>query len=151
MDMKKVKEAEHKAFEDYVEDVAGAGALQLWIKNNPNSGYANERVNDYRSGWVACLEWLASLSQQEDGSAIPPAQDEREAIEVVGYTYAYESGAYSQYPGEDWLPLMTVAKHEHIVAAITRPAQKHIEDVKSEQPPIAWPHLADRATVGAKV
>lgn len=51
-----------------------------------------------------------------------PAQDEREEVVVVGYAYALASGAYSQYPGEDWLPLMTVAQHERIVDQLTRPA-----------------------------
>lgn len=65
-----------------------------------------------------------------------PAQDEREAVVVVGYAYNLESGAYSQYPGEDWSALMTVAQHERIVAALTRPAQ-------TEQQPIAKLGLRD--------
>lgn len=77
----------------------------------------------------------AVLSQQAEPAL---AQDERETVEVVGYTYAYESGAYSQYPGEDWLPLMTVTQHERIVGALTRPAQKVDYINTSEQQPFGY-------------
>lgn len=78
-----------------------------------------------------CKDRDSALSQQTEPVEPAPAQDEREAVVVVGYAYNLESGAYSQYPGADWSALMTVAQHERIVAALSRPAQ-------TEQQPVAW-------------
>lgn len=60
---------EKAAFEARMIAEAGQGAVALWIANNSGSGYANERVNDNRFGWLACLECLSNQSQ--DASAQP--------------------------------------------------------------------------------
>lgn len=55
---------EREAFEARMVLEAGPGADDLWIKGNPNAGYSNERVNDHRFGWVACLEWMTTRPAQ---------------------------------------------------------------------------------------
>ena len=57
---------EREAFEARMILEAGPGAVDLWIKGNRDAGYANERVNDYRFGWVACLEWMATRPAQTE-------------------------------------------------------------------------------------
>lgn len=111
---------ERKAFELRMEAEGGAGATELWLKDNPQAGYKNTRVNDYRFGWVMCLDWMADR--------VP--QGGIDAPEIVGYTYDFYSGAYSQYPGENWSPMMTVAQHERIVAALA-PVQQPEEATTS--------------------
>ena len=49
---------EREAFEARIVLEGGPAAVDLWISGNPDAGYSNERVNDYRFGWVACLEWV---------------------------------------------------------------------------------------------
>lgn len=63
---------EREAFEARMVLEAGPGAADLWIKGNPGAGYSNERVNDHRFGWVACLEWMATR----------PAQTEQQPVTV---------------------------------------------------------------------
>lgn len=67
-----------------------------------------------------------------------PAQDEREAPEVVAVLYksggaltAEECGIALEVCAKVETPLMTVAQHERIVAALNRPAQ-------TEQQPLMW-------------
>jgi|GEM_PF-1520813 len=57
---------EREAFEARMVLEAGPGAADLWIKGSPGAGYSNERVNDHRFGWVACLEWMATRPAQTD-------------------------------------------------------------------------------------
>ncbi len=57
---------EREAFEARMILEAGPGAADLWIKGNPGAGYSNERVNDHRFGWVACLEWMATRPAQTE-------------------------------------------------------------------------------------
>lgn len=52
------------------------------------------------------------------------ASQRGEAVEVVGYLYKAHSGVYSQMPGDEWEPLMTVAQHQRILAAANHPADK---------------------------
>ena len=49
---------EREAFEARMVLEGGPASVDLWISGNPDAGYSNERVNDYRFGWVACLEWV---------------------------------------------------------------------------------------------
>jgi hypothetical protein len=61
---------EREAFETRMRLEAGPGATDLWIKGNPDAGYANERVNDYRLGWAACLEWMSDRPAQTEQQPI---------------------------------------------------------------------------------
>lgn len=57
---------EREAFEARMVLEAGPSATELWIAGNSGSGYANERVNDYRFGWMAALEWVATRPAQTE-------------------------------------------------------------------------------------
>lgn len=57
---------EREAFEQRMETEAGSGAIEYWFKNNPAAGYKNSRTNDYRFGWVLCLEWMATRPPQTE-------------------------------------------------------------------------------------
>jgi len=55
---------EREAFELRAVLEVGPDAAELNVSGNYDSGYANARVNDYRLGWVACLDWMASRTAQ---------------------------------------------------------------------------------------
>lgn len=76
---------------------------------------------DMAGNTIPC-ECVAAANETEPA----PAQDEREAVQVVGYHQpnrnALEHADTVTFP-ELYDALMTVAQHERIVAALTRPAQ----------------------------
>jgi len=63
-------QTEREAFEARVVAEAGEGAIAKWLGTD---GYENTRVQDYRLGWVWCLEWQAraSLPTQPAAQATP--------------------------------------------------------------------------------
>lgn len=66
---------EREAFEARMALEAGPSATELWIAGNPGSGYANERVNDYRFGWLAALEWVAARPAQTPADGLVEAAE----------------------------------------------------------------------------
>jgi hypothetical protein len=48
---------ERAAFEQKIIEEAGNGAITRWLSTQM---YESHRVNDYRMGWLWCLEWIAS-------------------------------------------------------------------------------------------
>src|SRR5690606_17261411 len=78
------------------------------IKGNPGAGYSNERVNDHRFGWVACLEWMATRPAQTEQQATLWARqcdlDEpdpaifvaREQVEESGYVVPFYAAPIAQ-------------------------------------------------------
>ena len=96
-------------------------------------------------------ELAAELAAEDEDDEPAPAQDEREVISSYsapscedGYGFGYVDGTCIQslrgyrdhlegiidsIPGE---PLMSVAQHERIVAALTRPAQTEQQPVRME-------------------
>lgn len=97
-------------------------------------GELREITSEY--AWDVDLEARvdAALSQQAEPAEPAPAQDAREAREaVVVVGWLGGNGLHSEENEATGapFPLMTVAQHERIVAALTRPAQ-------TEQQPVAW-------------
>lgn len=53
----RIGDSEQAAFDEWITREAGPGAAKRWPTDN-GPGYANDRVQDYRTGWVECLAWL---------------------------------------------------------------------------------------------
>jgi hypothetical protein len=56
-------EAERVAFEAWIVRDAGAGAVKRW-PNARGQAYENDRVQDYRTGWVECYDWMTQARAQ---------------------------------------------------------------------------------------
>ena len=106
-----VPEGERAAFESWIENEAGAGASRRWLNTE---AYENGRVQDYRTGWIACLEWLAA-------AAAVPAPAEVLMPKPVAYGFGntaitghtnrlmmvrIDIPGGDQYAGAFWLPLV---------------------------------------------
>lgn len=55
---------EREAFEGRVIREVGDGAAVKWLGT---PAYENTRVQDYRTGWVWCLEWLRTDGEPDNG------------------------------------------------------------------------------------
>ncbi|MFG0381059.1 DUF551 domain-containing protein [Pseudomonas sp. zbq_18] len=75
---------EREAFEAWIEREAGEGAAKRWPTDN-GPGYANDRVQDYRTGWVECLAWQRAQSAPA-GTECSYCQGHGEVTRQVGQT-----------------------------------------------------------------
>ncbi len=97
----------------------------IWLAGCRPRGYGFDPA--YVTDAQARLAEIEALVAQQEPA---PAQDEREAPEVVAVLYksgdvltAEECGIALEVCAKVETPLMTVAQHERIVASLTRPAQ----------------------------
>jgi hypothetical protein len=60
---------EREAFDAWAEDQVGPGASRRWLKTE---AYENSRVQDYRTGWLACLQRASGLVDPVVPTPEPP-------------------------------------------------------------------------------
>lgn len=130
-----VPEGERAAFESWIENEAGAGAARRWLNTE---AYENGRVQDYRTGWIACLEWLAAPAPDHfrDTAKMVPAPAEVPMPKPVAYGFGntaitghtnrlmmvrIDIPGDDQYAGAFWLPLV-LADEAHTYGIACRAA-----------------------------
>lgn len=72
-DTKKMAEVERQLFESWIVRECGPGASKRWLNTD---AYENMRVNDYRTGWVACLGLISATTQPVGKLPIPEVVEE---------------------------------------------------------------------------
>lgn len=94
-----VLQGEREAFEDWIKREAGDHAAKRW-PTETGQGYANDRVQDYRTGWVECLQWQARLNpapaEQQPAAVVPDfAQRIKWAVRLCKRTIENGMGGYT--------------------------------------------------------
>jgi hypothetical protein len=93
------------------EDLSGLKLAAKYLRDKESENWLGSK--GHHTGYIAAAVDLERLAVE----AQPAEPVQGEAVEVVGYLYKSHSGVYSQMPGREWEPLMTVAQHTRIIAA----------------------------------